>query len=467
MISCIEWIPKGVADPNPKRYELSKAERELLEQDAAEDDLAEIDEDDMSEGGASKDGADLTEPKEAGEKSAAEIIASQRVDPKTLPEELRMDDYSDDDDNDNQKQNDIGTLLIGHPESTGLGIDEEGKVEDEGDFDSDDEDQDGEDMLEDIPDTREYMPSDVKGLEAMSFGGYAGQADFGVDDEDDNDSDIDDTNLRPSDALIVVAKTQEDFASLEINVYEEITGNLFVHHDIPLPSYPLCMAHGTISSEGEAGNFIAVGTFDPGIEIWNADVLNALEPSVILGGEDTSAADAQWSKSLGRKGRARPNMNQRNGLKVGSHTDAVMTLSWSTLHRQVLASGSADKTVKLWDVTKADDANGGVASTLTHHTDKVQSIAWHPTEGTILATGSYDRTVAIVDARSSDSCKKAKIPADCESIAWDPHQSHLLSAASEDGTVTCWDVRMFDSGKPYWSFVAHEYGGCSDISYNQ
>lgn len=53
-----------------------------------------------------------------------------------------------------------------------------------------------------------------------------------------------------------------------------------------------------------------------------------------------------------------------------------------------------------------------------------------------------------------------------ESIAWDPHQPHLLSAASEDGTVTCWDVRKFETAKPYWSFVAHEYGGCSDISYN-
>ena len=286
------------------------------------------------------------------------------------------------------------------------------------------------------------------------------------DEGDDDESDMEDTNLRPTDALIVIAKTEEDFASLEIMVYEESTGNLFVHHDIPLPAYPLCLAHGTINSEGGAGNYVAVGTFDTGIEIWNADVLNVLEPSVILGGEDTSAADAEWTKSLGGKGRARPSMNSRNGLRAGSHTEAVMALAWSTIHRQVLASGSADKTVKLWDVTKADDANGGVAATFTHHTDKVQSLAWHPTEGTILATGSYDRTVCLVDARTTDSCKRVKIPADCESIAWDPHQPHLLTAASEDGSVLCWDVRKFDSATPYWSFVAHEFGGCSDISYN-
>lgn len=420
--------------------------------------------------------------KNSGQKSATELIAERKIDPSTLPPELRMDDYSEDEDgsdgNGAGKGQDIGNLLIGNADA-GLGIDEHGKVEDDAhQYDNDNDvesDDDDDDMnMGDIPDTREYMSTDVKGLEAMNFGGYDGGANLELEvDDDDVGSDVEDTNLRADDALIVVAKTEEDFAALEIMVYEETTGNLFVHHDIPLPSYPLCLSHGTINSEGGAGNYVAVGTFDPGIEVWNADVLNVLEPSVVLGGEDTSEADAQWQKSLGvggnGKGRgrkARPSMNSRNGLRNGSHTDAVMSLSWNGIHRQVMASGSADKTVKLWDITKADDATGGVAATFSHHTDKVQSTAWHPREGTILATGSYDRTVALVDARSANSSKKVKIPADCESIAWDPHQPHLLSAASEDGTVSCWDVRKFVSGSTYWSFVAHEFGGCSDISYN-
>lgn len=93
-------------------------------------------------------------------------------------------------------------------------------------------------------------------------------------------------------------------------------------------------------------------------------------------------------------------------------------------------------------------------------------MSWHPSEGTILATGSFDRTIALVDARSNDgkNFRKASLPADCEAIAWDPHQSQYLSAASEDGTITCWDVRKFE--KKLWSFVAHEYGGVSDLSYN-
>ena len=30
MISALEWIPAGVADPNPKKYEFSAAEMELI-----------------------------------------------------------------------------------------------------------------------------------------------------------------------------------------------------------------------------------------------------------------------------------------------------------------------------------------------------------------------------------------------------------------------------------------------------
>lgn len=271
----------------------------------------------------------------------------------------------------------------------------------------------------------------------------------------------------------------QDFASLEVHVYDQKTGNLYVHHDIPLPAFPLCLAHGQVSSSGTTGNFCAIGTFNPGIEIWNLDVLNALEPSCILGGEDTSAADDLMKLQIMNAARGMeggvplPDVQQQQptrssgGLRPGSHTDAVISLSWNQIHKQVIASGSADQTVKLWDVTK-----GCNASTFSHHRDKVQSVAWNPKEGTLLATASYDRTMALVDARSnggndSNSVKSVKITADCEAIAWDPFHPELLTVATEDGTISCWDVRKFETSKPLWSFVANEFGGINDLSYNE
>ena len=382
-------------------------------------------------------------------------------------------------------------------------------------YNSSDDDSEDEDDLADIPDTREYMPLDMEGLHALGIGGGGGVGkgkedgkysmedlqnmtmnndelldDEEEEEEDDDEDDVNDIQLRDTDALLVLAKTEEDYASLEINIFDTTSSNLYVHHDIPLPSFPLCLALGSAvpsligssssssNSENEnvsAGNFVAVGSFEPGIEIWNLDVMNALEPTVVLGGMDTRGMENDW---MGMKSSKKKSSNSKEGgLRKGSHTDAIMALSWNTVHQQVLASASADCTVKLWDVTSSKGEYIQPSATLTHHSDKVISLAWHPSEGTLLATGSYDRQVCLVDARSAAAVasngstttananvKKAKLLADCEAIAWDPHNQHYLTAASEDGVVRCWDVRKFSSD-PVWSVVAHEYG-VSDICYN-
>ena len=503
MISCIEWVPKGVANPTPKKYEMSAVEIELLENQAKlQAALDEPDEDDDSTGDNS-DGDD--EPRKS-------TIQLPKIDPSTLPADLRMDEYTDDEDDDDQDATAnqearagsmIGRMLVGNDDDSEMNDDHEEEsdddaseelhdqhvhnskspIEKDSDADSDD-DEDDDDALDDIPDTREFMPVDIDGLQAMGIS-HAGASALlhpnhdlndDDDDDDDDDSDADDHNLTPDDAILVIAKTEDDFASLEVHVYEERTGNLFVHHDIPLPSFPLCLAHGDINHDGCAGNYIAVGTFSPGIEIWNLDVLQVLEPTCILGGEDTSAADELMKINMtraatGKKLKKKLQQQKQNGvggaMRPGSHSDAVMALSWSKIHRQVIASGSADKTVKIWDVTKAT-ADGGNVATFKHHRDKVQSVVWHPSEGTLLATGSYDRTLALLDVRgngsSSQNVKRVKISADCESLSWDPHHSQYLTCATEDGVLSTWDVRNFE--KPVWSFVVAEYGGVSDLSYN-
>ncbi len=55
----------------------------------------------------------------------------------------------------------------------------------------------------------------------------------------------------------------------------------------------------------------------------------------------------------------------------------------------MLASGSDDGTVKLWNTNTGD-----CVSTLTGHRNCVVSVAWN-NDGTKLASGSYDTTVRI------------------------------------------------------------------------
>jgi WD domain, G-beta repeat len=59
-----------------------------------------------------------------------------------------------------------------------------------------------------------------------------------------------------------------------------------------------------------------------------------------------------------------------------------------------LASGSHDKTVKLWEA-----ATGKLLSTLQGHSAAVRSVAWSP-EGKTLASGSRDQTVKLWEAPS-------------------------------------------------------------------
>ncbi|MER6174995.1 hypothetical protein [Streptosporangium sp. NPDC001681] len=56
---------------------------------------------------------------------------------------------------------------------------------------------------------------------------------------------------------------------------------------------------------------------------------------------------------------------------------------------ETLATGSADKSVKLWDV-----AARNTVATLTGHTGEVFSVAFSP-DGTTLATGSADKSVKL------------------------------------------------------------------------
>jgi periodic tryptophan protein 1 len=110
-----------------------------------------------------------------------------------------------------------------------------------------------------------------------------------LDEGDSDEEDAEDNEVRPTDALLAVAITEDEYSHLEIQLLSD-DGNLYVHHDIALPDFPLCLAWTDCppflaqdNSQVTIGNFMAVGTFNPVIEIWNLDVLDPLEPTATLG----------------------------------------------------------------------------------------------------------------------------------------------------------------------------------------
>ena len=99
MIAAIEWIPAGRANPNPSKYEYSRAEQEFLEKVQAGELATENDDED-------DEWEDVDDDEEEQE------VEVPKVDPESLPKDLRMDDYSDDDDDEDGEKN-IGGLLVG------------------------------------------------------------------------------------------------------------------------------------------------------------------------------------------------------------------------------------------------------------------------------------------------------------------------------------------------------------------
>jgi len=102
---------------------------------------------------------------------------------------------------------------------------------------------------------------------------------------------------------------------------------------------------GSNSVSKKKGNYLAVGTFSPVIEVWNLDIINSVAPVIQLGGETQSAKNVQLSMLS--------NKNKKKYFKENSHVDAVLAISLHPTEPNILASASADKTIKIWDLSTA------------------------------------------------------------------------------------------------------------------
>ncbi|KAJ3096689.1 hypothetical protein HDU97_005650 [Phlyctochytrium planicorne] len=397
MISSLAWVRKGAAKETPERFSLTDDEFTRIQENIQQ----RLDEsrEDLNQATNSNGNA----PAAAPAKKAAAAASAISEEDQAIMKEFDLENYDDDENEDEEMGEDM--------------VDEEG----------------GDDALF----------GNIRGL--THFVSNAEDPNVTVKDEVDEQEELEEMMIAPTDSLILAAKTEDDISHVEVYLYEESENNLFVHHDIMLPSFPLCIEWldfhvGKKKGTEGTGNYVAIGTFDPEIEIWDLDVVDSAYPEVILGGGPPGEALGKGKKKRKAK---KPTPDH--------HVDAVMCLSWNKKHQSILASGSADTTVKIWDLNNPAKALRSFGT----HKAKVQAVGWNPVEPTVLLTGGYDKRACVFDTRAPDKVSAFTLTADVEVMKWDPFHPERFYVSTEDGFVKCYDGRT-TTQTPLFTIHSHD-----------
>ncbi|KAJ5387099.1 hypothetical protein N7509_009640 [Penicillium cosmopolitanum] len=129
------------------------------------------------------------------------------------------------------------------------------------------------------------------------------------------------------------------------------------------------------------------------------------------------------------------------------HSSAVISVNFSP-DSQLLASGSDDKTIRLWNM-----ATGTLQQTLQGHSDGVTTVAFSP-DCQVLASGSFDSTIRLWDTLTGTLQQTLRAHSDLiSSVTFSPN-GRLLASASFDTTVRLWDTI---TGALEYTINAHSY----------
>ena len=133
------------------------------------------------------------------------------------------------------------------------------------------------------------------------------------------------------------------------------------------------------------------------------------------------------------------------------HAAPVTSLGVHPLRTNVLVSGSADQTVRVWDLSSAS-----LVDSIAPGRGEVQNLRWSPLHDSGFVCQSGQSTLQVFDLKASTEAV-ASIgleSAPVDSLEFDSLHGHQLLVGSEDGAIAAYDTRAL-SPKALWRVQAH------------
>lgn len=125
------------------------------------------------------------------------------------------------------------------------------------------------------------------------------------------------------------------------------------------------------------------------------------------------------------------------GQPLAEHTARVVGIAFSP-DGKTLASGSADKTIILWDVATRKP----IGQPLTGHIEAIKSLAFSP-DGKTLASGSKDSSIILWDVATHQPIGQPLTGHTnvIDTVAFGP-DGKTLASGSKDGSLILWDMDL-------------------------
>ncbi|CDJ56545.1 hypothetical protein, conserved [Eimeria maxima] len=129
--------------------------------------------------------------------------------------------------------------------------------------------------------------------------------------------------------------------------------------------------------------------------------------------------------------------------KIKGHTGSIQDLAFSPFYESILASGSEDMTIRIWDVP-SDPPPGhelkDPVAILTGSAKKVIATEWNPVADFILASGCFDGAVALWDVDSASLVSSIQLSDSVLSVKWS-NCGDTLATTSKDKALSIIDPR--------------------------